>query len=160
MEQFPLSEPVAADKIAVSKKKTLYPEIFAPAVEGREKRKLGDAFGLSNFGVNLTHLQPGAASALLHAHSRQDEFIYVLEGHPTLVVGDESFQMSPGQCVGFRAGTGAAHQLVNHSDAPASYLEIGDRSPGDEVDYPQADLVAVMNTNGQWEFRHKDGEPY
>jgi len=160
MERFPLSEPVAADQTAVSKKKTAYPKIFAPAVEGREKRKLGAAFGLSNFGVNLTRIQPGAASALLHAHSRQDEFIYILEGHPTLVVDDENFQMSPGQCVGFKAGAGMAHQLVNRSDSPVSYLEIGDRSPGDEVNYPNVDLVAAMNANGQWEFRHKDGEPY
>jgi uncharacterized cupin superfamily protein len=160
MERPCLTEPVAANEIAVSKKKTIYPDAFAPVVEGREKRKLGDAFGLTNFGVNLTHLQPGAASALLHAHSRQDEFIYILAGHPTLVIGDREFEMSPGQCAGFKAGAGTAHQLVNRTESPVSYLEVGDRSPEDRVHYPQVDLVAVMNTNGQWEFRHKDGEPY
>jgi uncharacterized cupin superfamily protein len=126
---------------------------------GREKRALGDLFGLRSFGVNLTRLAPGAASALRHAHSRQDELVYVLEGHPTLVTDDGRTRLSPGSCAGFAAGSGRSHCLVNDTDEDAVYLEIGDRTPGDEVTYPDDDLVAVREGDG-WRFAHKDGTPY
>jgi len=114
-------KPIAATALPVPDTKTLYPPPFAAQVAGREKRKLGDFFGLRNFGVNLTRLAPGAASALLHCHSRQDEFIYVLEGRPTLVFGDQEHLLSPGDCFGFPAGAGIAHQLgpVNTNDTTA-----------------------------------------
>src|SRR6478672_10506332 len=90
-----------------------YPEPFASRMAGREKRVLGDLFGLSNFGVNLTRLQPGAVSALRHAHTKQDEFVYVLSGAPTLVTDAGETLLSPGMCAGFKAGNGDAHQLHN-----------------------------------------------
>jgi uncharacterized cupin superfamily protein len=152
--------PMSAESIPVPQQKTIYPQPFAALVEGREKRKLGDFFGLSNFGVNLTRLTPGAVSALLHRHSKQDEFIYVLEGTPTLVLGEEEFVMSPGDCFGFRAGAGVAHQVANRSAAPAVILEIGDRTKGDEPEYPKDDLKAVQLADGTWSLTHKDGRPY
>src|SRR6478736_2455668 len=94
--------PVAAVDIAAPSAKTLYPQPFAAQVEGRLKRRLGDHFALTNFGVNLTQLAPGAVSALLHHHSRQDEFIYILSGTPTLVLDDKEFSLRPGDCCGFK----------------------------------------------------------
>nr|WP_245826505.1 cupin domain-containing protein [Oceanibacterium hippocampi] len=125
---------------------------------GRVKRQLGDVFGLTNFGVNLTILEPGAASALQHQHSCQDEFIYVLEGELVLVSGATETLLRPGMCAGFKAGE-APHHLENRAGAEARYLEIGDRSEGDEVSYPADDLIAVME-GGAWRFRHKDGTSY
>src|SRR5689334_10484573 len=112
-----------------------YPEPFAARMKGRTKRQLGDHFGLSNFGVNLTTLPPGAVSALQHRHTLQDEFVYVLEGEAVLVTGDVETVLTAGMCAGFKAG-GTSHQLENRADAPALYLEIGDRTKGDEATYP------------------------
>ncbi len=155
-----LEKPIRADSVTAKKGATVYPEPFAGLVEGRAKAKLGDVFSLSNFGVNLTILDPGAASALKHAHTLQDEFVYVLEGTLTLVHGDEEFLLSPGDCMGFKAGSGVAHQIVNRSDRPGKYLEIGDRRPNDTVTYPDDDLVAEGNAGGGWSFSRKDGTPY
>ena len=112
-----------------------YPEQFRARVAGREKRPLGDHFGLRNFGVNLTRLAPGAESSLLHRHSRQDEFVYVLEGEPTLVTDEGEVLLAPGMCAGFPAG-GRAHHLANRTDCDVVYLEVGDRTPGDQGSYP------------------------
>jgi uncharacterized cupin superfamily protein len=137
-----------------------YPAPYAARVQGREKRPLGNLFGLSNFGVNLTRLAPGCISALRHAHSRQDEFIYVLEGHPVLITDQGETALAPGSCAGFKAGSGDAHQLVNRTGQDVVYLEIGDRTPGDAVIYPDDDLMAVLDGDGGWRFAHKDGTPY
>lgn len=139
---------------------SLYPEPFASRMAGREKRQLGDAFGLKNFGVNLTRLIPGSGSALRHSHSMQDEFIYILEGNPTLITDQGETELAPGMCAGFRAGTGNASNLVNRTGKDVVYLEIGDRTSGDTVDYPDDDLKAVLNGDGKWIFTHKDGAPY
>lgn len=136
-----------------------YPEPFASRMAGRRKHPLGDLFGLTNFGVNLTKLLPGAVSSLRHAHTRQDEFIYVLQGHPTLHTDEGRTRLSPGMCAGFRAGTGNGHRLINETSDEVVYLEVGDRTPGDEGRYPDDDIQAVM-TGGKWSFRHKDGTPY
>jgi uncharacterized cupin superfamily protein len=136
-----------------------YPEPFASRMAGREKRPLGDLFGLSNFGVNVTRLAPGAVSALRHAHTRQDEFIYILEGHPTLVTNAGPTELAPGMCAGFKAGTGDAHHLVNRTNSDVLYLEIGDRSAGDEVSYPDDDLKASL-IEGKWRFTGKNDSPY
>ena len=141
-------------------KPSLYPEPFASMMSGREKRPLGDLFGLTNFGVNLTRIAPGGVSALRHAHAAQDEFIYVLEGHPTLITNAGETQLSPGMCAGFKAGNGDAHQLANRSAKEVLYLEVGDRSPGDSVFYPDDDINAVLGADGKWIFEHKDGSPY
>lgn len=152
--------PISAKSIPAPMGKTIYPQPYASLVEGRLKRKLGDFFGLTNFGVNLTDLSPGAMSALAHSHSQQDEFIFVLEGTPTLLLGKEEFILHPGECYGLKAGTGIAHQLVNQSHENVTYLEIGDRTKGDEVEYPNDDLKATQSTNGLWMLTHKDGRPY
>jgi uncharacterized cupin superfamily protein len=136
-----------------------YPEPFASRMAGRQKRPLGDLFGLANFGVNLTRLAPHAVSALRHAHSKQDEFVYILQGHPTLHTDAGRTPLAPGMCAGFKAGTGNGHRLVNETDADVVYLEVGDRTPGDEGSYPDDDLKA-LRVAGQWKFVHRDGTPY
>ncbi|MDO9707089.1 cupin domain-containing protein [Paracraurococcus lichenis] len=138
---------------------TGFPEDLVAALGGREKRVLGDPFGLRNFGVNLVRLPPGAASSLRHAHARQDEWIYVLAGTPTLVLGDRQQVLAPGDCAGFPAGTGEAHHLVNRSDAEVLFLEVGDRSPGDSVTYPDDDLAGAAMPEGDWRYTRKDGTP-
>lgn len=150
---------LAAAAAPARTKQTNYPEPFASRMAGREKHPLGDLFGLANFGVNLTRLAPGAVSALRHAHSRQDEFIYVLEGRPTLQTDEGATPLVPGMCAGFKAGTGNAHQLVNDTAEEVVYLEIGDRTPGDEGTYPDDDIRATR-VDGRWVFTHKDGTPY
>ena len=150
---------LAATEVAPRKKTSAYPEPFASRMAKREKRQLGDAFGLTNFGVNLTRLAPGGESALLHRHSKQDEFVYILEGSATLVTETDAIELAPGMCAGFPA-QGVAHQLVNRSDTDVVYLEIGDRRPGDSASYPNDDLQAMQDDNGKWVFTHKDGTPY
>jgi uncharacterized cupin superfamily protein len=154
-------QPVAlrAADVAPRTKPSVYPEPFFSRMARREKRQLGDVFGLKNFGVNLTRIAPGGESSLLHRHSRQDEFIYILEGTPTLVTDDGEFALAPGMCAGFPAG-GIAHQLVNRSDADVVYLEVGDRTAGDEGSYPNDDIKAELGTDGRWRFSRKDGTPY
>lgn len=149
---------VAAD-IPARTKPSNYPEPFFSRMQGREKRALGDAFGLANFGVNLTHMAPHARSALRHAHSKQDEFVYILQGHPTLLTDAGRTPLAPGMCAGFRAGTGNGHCLVNETTEDVVYLEVGDRSPGDQGTYPDDDLQANM-VDGKWVFCHKDGRAY
>ena len=143
----------------VRNKPSNYPEPFASRMSGRVKQPLGDLFGLTNFGVNLTHLAPNAVSALRHAHSKQDEFIYILQGYPTLQTDDNKTQLSPGMCAGFKAGVGNAHNLINETAEDVTYLEIGDRTSGDEGIYPDDDLQATL-VAGKWVFTHKDGSPY
>ena len=126
---------------------------------GREKRPLGDIFGLANFAVNLTTLAPGAVSSLRHMHSKQDEFIYILEGHPTLISNVGQTPLAPVMCAGFKAANGAAHHLINQTNEPTTHLEIGDRNAGDTGTYPDDDIVAIL-VDGKWRFTHKDGQPY
>jgi uncharacterized cupin superfamily protein len=150
---------VAAADVPARSKPSLYPEPFASRMAGREKRQLGDAFGLTNFGVNLTRLAPNAVSALRHAHTRQDEFIYILQGQPTLLTNAGHTLLAPGMCAGFKAGSGNGHCLINETSAEVVYLEIGDRTPGDEASYPDDDLKATL-VEGKWQFTHKDGTAY
>jgi uncharacterized cupin superfamily protein len=154
-----MTKPIAALDAPIRTKPSNYPEPFASRMAGRTKRPLGDLFGLKNFGVNLTTLAPGAVSALHHVHSVQDEFVYVISGEPTLVLGDEEHRLRPGMVVGFPAG-GPAHHLRNDAAAAVSYLEIGDRSSGDMGTYPRDDLVAERTPAGGWSFKHKDGRAY
>jgi uncharacterized cupin superfamily protein len=150
---------VAADA-PLRAKASNYPEPFAARMQGREKRPLGDLFGLANFGVNLTRLRPGAVSALRHAHTRQDEFVYILDGEPSLITDSGETRLRPGMCAGFRGGSGDAHHLVNRTQTDVLYLEIGDRSAGDGVSYPDDDIQAILAPDGKWSFAHKDGAPY
>ncbi len=156
-DQSPLA--LLAAEVPVRTKPSVYPEPFASRMAGRHKRQLGEVFGLTNFGVNLTHIAPGAFSALRHAHTTQDEFVYILKGHPTLHTNAGRQQLSPGMCAGFKAGSGDAHRLVNETQEEVIYLEVGDRTPGDKVSYPDDDIQANL-VDGKWQFVHKDGAPY
>jgi uncharacterized cupin superfamily protein len=151
---------VTAANAPVRIKPSNYPEPYAFMMAGREKRPLGDLFGLMNFGVNLTRLPPGAISALRHAHTKQDEFIFILTGNPVLLTDEGETSLSPGMCAGFRAGSGNAHQLINRTMEDIVYLEIGDRTAGDAVNYPDDDLQAALDAGGKWRFHHKDGASY
>ena len=153
-------KPIRAESVEGKRGQTVYPEPFAAVVAGRTKRKLGDAFGLTNFGINLTCLEPGSASALYHWHAVQDEFVFVLEGVATILYGDDEYQLKAGDCMGFKAGTGFGHQVVNRSDARVAYLEVGDRLPGDRGGYPRDDLAFEFQEDGSIRFTHKDGTPY
>ena len=148
----------AADAPARAKASN-YPEPFASRMKGREKRPLGDLFGLTNFGVNLTRIAPGGSSALRHAHAKQDEFVYVLEGRPTLHTDEGKVRLAPGSCAGFRAGTGNGHRLINETNEDVVYLEIGDRTLGEAVTYPDDDLAADY-LDGTLRFTRKDGTAY
>jgi len=160
MTDNPITVALFAPDVPLRAKVSSYPEPFASRMTGRDKRPLGDLFGLSNFGVNLTTLHPGAESALRHAHARQDEFVFILSGNPTLITNQGETLLKPGMCAGFKAGSGDAHQLANRGNENVQYLEIGDRSAGDAVTYPDDDLQALLDENGKWRFAHKDGTPY
>ncbi len=138
---------------------TSYPEPFKEPCQGRIKRVLGDALGLGNFGVNLVTLPPGAASAQRHWHSHEDEFVYVVAGVSTLVTEDGEQLLATGQVAGFPAGRADGHHLVNKGDAPATYLEVGDRNPEDVCSYPDIDLHLAPTPDGHV-FTNKKGEPY
>lgn len=150
---------IAAGEAPLRPKQTVYPEPFASRMAKRDKRPLGDLFGLSNFGVNLTTLQPGGESSLRHAHAKQDEFVYIVSGHPTLHTDEGRTRLAPGMCAGFKAGTGNAHRLLNETNEEVAYLEIGDRAAGEQVVYPDDDIAAVL-VDGKWKMTHKDGSPY
>ena len=158
----PTDLPIAARALDVPPRAqaTNYPQPFAARMAGRQKRALGDYFGLTHFGVNLTRLAPGAVSALRHAHSVQDELVYILQGSVTLRTERGEVELLPGMCAGFKAGSGNAHQLVNRGSDDVLYLEVGDRTPGDSVAYPDDDIQALLDENGKWRFAHKDGTVY
>ena len=136
-----------------------YPGDFNAVCDGREKRALGDAAGLTNFGVNHVIMPPGVASAHRHWHTRQDELIYVLEGELVLVTNAGEQVLGVGMAAGFPAGVADGHMLVNRTDRRAVYLEVGDRTAGDAVDYPDIDLTLTTGPQGRL-FTHKDGRPY
>lgn len=136
-----------------------YPEPYRSRVLPREKRALGDALGITKFGVNLTRLAPGKESSMRHWHSHEEELVYVLEGELVLVTDAGEQVLTPGTCAGFPAGSGDGHQLVNRGEAPAVYLEIGSRDPADTAVYPDVDLV--WNPPGQpGRYTRRDGTPY
>ena len=135
------------------------PEMVARVAAGRDKQPLGDLFGLTNFGVNLTRLAPGGQSALRHAHGKQDEFVYMLEGKAVLITDAGETPISAGMCAGFKAGSGDAHYLVNRSGRDVLLLEVGDRSAGDSVTYPDDDVLAVFGPDGKWQYSRKSGKP-
>ncbi|WP_425091125.1 cupin domain-containing protein [Tropicimonas sp. S265A] len=149
---------IAALNVPPRISKSAYPPPFDSVVAGRTKRQLGNVFGVRNFGVNLTELAPGAQSALLHRHTKQDEFVYVLDGYPTLKTDQGEIVLAPGMCAGFPAA-GIAHHLVNETWDTVRYLEIGDRTAGDEGRYPNDDLEAHL-VDGKWVFTSKLGVPY
>ena len=137
-----------------------YPEPFCSRVLPREKRALGDAFGLTSIGVSLTVLHPGVESSMRHWHDREDELIYLLEGELVLRTNDGEEPLQAGMVVGFKAGDRDAHQFVNRSDRPATYLEISNRDAADVCVYPDVDLAYGFDAEGQRAFVHKNGTPY
>jgi uncharacterized cupin superfamily protein len=139
--------------------RTGYPKPFDRVVIGRERRRLGNAVGLDQFGVNLTTLRPGAASALRHWHEKEDEFVYILEGEVMLIEDGGECVLKPGDAAGFKANNRNGHQLVNRGSRDAVYLEIGTRSEHERVDYPGVDLMVVRDDKGM-RYTHKNGEPY
>ena len=150
---------IAAADMPPRTKPSNYPEPFASRMARRRKRALGDFFGLTNFGVNLTSIAPGGESALMHTHSKQDELVYVLEGEAVLATPSGETRLTAGMCAGFPA-RGEAHHILNRSDRDLVILEIGDRPEGDEASYPRDDIQAVMGADGKWRFTRKDGTPY
>lgn len=139
---------------------SIYPATYASALKGREKRALGDPFGLSQFGVNLTTLPPGSWSSQRHWHEREDELVYVLEGEVTLIDDGGEHILAAGMCAGFKAGVANGHHLVNRSDKPALILEIGTRAGDERAHYCEADMHAVKSGGGKWTLTRKDGTAY
>lgn len=138
---------------------SIYPVQFHPVCAGREKTALGNVAGLTQFGVNLTRLKPGAASALRHWHEGEDEFVYVLEGELTLVEDGGETPLRAGEAAGFKAGVANGHHLVNKTQRDALYLEIGTRSTADRASYSDVDMIAVRDAQGT-RFTRRSGEPY
>ena len=138
---------------------TGYPEPFRQAVAGRERKRLGNAVGLDQFGVNLTRLKPGAQSAQRHWHEAEDEFVYVVEGELVLCEDGGEIVLRPGDAAGFKAGVANGHCLINRSARDAVYLEIGTRAARERVEYPDIDLRYERDAGGM-RYLHKSGEPY
>jgi uncharacterized cupin superfamily protein len=135
-----------------------YPKEFAPVISGRSKQRIGDAVGLTQFGVNITRIKAGSASALRHWHEQEDEFIYMLEGELVLRENDGETVLKPGDAAGFKAGSGIAHCLENRSKRDAIYLEVGTRARNERVHYPDVDFMMERDASGRRYFR-KSGEP-
>jgi uncharacterized cupin superfamily protein len=138
---------------------TLYPSPFAERVRGRERRSLGDAFGLTQFGVSLVKLDPGGESALRHWHTLEDELIYVLSGQLSLITDDGEQVLRPGSVIGFPGGSTNAHHLINRTTEHAEYLVVGTRIEADNAHFPDDDL-AWVEIDGTWVAAHKDGTAY
>jgi uncharacterized cupin superfamily protein len=134
-----------------------YPAPFHEIAKDRTRKPLGDAGGLTQFGVNLLTLPPGAGSSQRHWHSAEDEFVYVLSGQLTLITDQGEDVLRAGDCAGFPKNDGNGHQLINKSSAAATCLEIGTRSPDDVTMYSDIDMMIDKKIGG---FRHKDGTPY
>ena len=150
-------------KIDISKiptdTRTGYPPPYDRVVQGRERKRLGNAGGLDQFGVNLTTLKPGASSALRHWHEYEDEFVYLLKGEVVLIEDEGETLLNAGDGAAFKANSGNAHHLINRSGRDAVYLEVGTRSKIERVEYPEADLKVVRDDKG-FRYTHKDGSPY
>ena len=138
---------------------TFYPAEFQAECAGRHKQALGDVVGLTQFGVNITHIAPGSSSSLRHYHEREDEFIYMLAGELVLIENDGEVVLKAGDAAGFKANSGNAHRLVNRSDRDAVYFEVGTRSAEERVHYPDVDLMLERDAKIR-RYLHKSGEPY
>jgi uncharacterized cupin superfamily protein len=139
--------------------RTGYPPPYDRVVVGRERKRLGNAAGLDQFGVNLTTLKPGAASAQRHWHEQEDEFVYILEGEVALIEDGGETVLKAGDAAGFKANSRNGHHLVNKSNRDVVYLEVGTRSKHERVEYPDVDLMVVRDHQGM-RYTHRNGEPY
>ena len=151
----PALDPAEVPEVTTSN----YPEPFRNLVMGRHRRRLGDAGGLTHFGVNLTRLDPGCVSSMRHWHSEQDELIYVLEGEVTLVTDAGPRNMRPGMFACFPAGRADGHHLKNETDRPVVFLEVGDRTKNEHAHYSDVDLEGKM-IDSRWTWTRKDGTLY
>jgi uncharacterized cupin superfamily protein len=133
---------------AVVRTKSAYPGALGKVTDGREKTVLGDVAGLTQFGVNLTRLRPGAASALRHWHETEDEFVYILEGEATLVDDGGETILRAGDAAGFKANDPNGHCLVNRSQRDVVFIEVGTRAPRDRYHYPDVDLAGEKSEAG------------
>jgi uncharacterized cupin superfamily protein len=159
--RFRVDKPSGFDPLTLPESNgTSYPEPYRAANQQRWNRRLGDHAKLANFGVNLTRIVPGGQSSHRHAHSRQDEFIYVLQGEVELETNTGVEVLRTGMCAGFRAGTRNAHRFVNRSNEDVLLLVIGDRTSGDDISYPDIDMRGHMGPDGGYTFTHKNGTPY
>ena len=136
-----------------------YPEPYRQVTIGRERKRLGNAIGLDQFGVNLSRLKPGAQSSQRHWHANEDEFVYILEGEVVLHEDDGETVLRPGDAAGWKAGVPDGHCLINRSARDVVYLEIGTRAKHERAQYPDVDLMVVRDDNGM-RYTHKSGEPY
>ncbi len=135
-----------------------YPKEFAYAIAGREKQRIGDAVGLTQFGVNIARIKPNSMSALRHWHESEDEFIYVLEGELVLHENDGETVLKPGAAAGWRANGGVGHCLINRTDRDAVYLEVGTRSKSERVHYPDVDFMMERDDKVR-RWMRKNGTP-
>ena len=150
---------VADSRDTGARRGSIYPHPYHAQLEGRLKSKLGDLVGLSQFGVNLVTLEPGAWSSQRHWHEKEDEFVYIIAGEATLVTDDGEYVLGPGMFAGFPAGEANAHRLANETDAPVVYLEIGTRTLDERAYYPDVGMKA-HKVDGKWVFTRNDGTPY
>src|SRR5688500_17361174 len=155
-----LRAPALDPKTLEPRSTSMYPEPFRSRVLPREKRALGDALGLTKIGVNLTTLMPGKESSMRHYHTREDEFVLILEGEVVLVTDAGEQTLTPGTCAACPAGATDGHHVVNRSERPARSLEISNRDPEDTAAYPDVDLALERGPGGTLVFTHKDGTPY
>ena len=153
--RLPALDPATVEEI----RRSGYPEPYRSRMGDRAKRRLGDACGLTRFGVNLVTLGPGGQSALRHWHTIEDEFVYVLSGEVVLISDEGEQILRAGNCAGYPAGKRNAHHFVNRSSASAQYLEVGSRIEGDNAFYPDDDLMWGFDENGEY-AAHKNGQRY
>jgi uncharacterized cupin superfamily protein len=158
----PLKRPALDSARVDPSSRSKYPEPYRSRVLPREKRELGSALGLTRLGINLTTLPPGKESSMRHFHTHEDEFVFVLEGEVVLRTDEGEQLLTAGSCAGFPAGAKNGHQLVNRSDRPARYLEVGSDHPEDIVEYvdPDVDLAFGRGPDGHAVFSRRDGTPY
>ena len=154
-----LKLPALDPQTAEERRGSGYPEPFKSRMGDRVKRRLGQACGLKNLGVNLVTLAPGGQSALRHWHTLEDEFVFVLEGEVVLVTNEGEQTLGAGMCAGYPAGSRNGHHFINRSQKPAKYLEMGTNVPGDTAFYPDDDL-SLRETEDGMVYAHKDGRRY
>ena len=154
--KLPALDPAAVKEVRGS----AYPEPFKSRMGERMKKRLGEACGLTKFGVNLVTLGPGGQSALRHWHTLEDEFVYVLEGEVVLITNESEQVLKAGMCAGYPAGSKNGHHFINRSQKPAKYLEMGTNVPGDTAFYPDDDLRLIETEDDGMVYAHKDGRRY
>ena len=138
---------------------TGYPPPFNKVVEGRSRKRLGRAAGLSQFGVNICTLKPGAASSQRHWHEKEDELVYVLQGEVVLREDSGETVLKPGDAAAWKAGVANGHCLINRSNSDAVFIEVGTRAPAERAFYSDIDMMVTRDKKGG-RYTRKNGEPY